>query len=48
MSFPFNVYLPALIGAFLVSLLALPCWRSVCRRAGLVDDPGHRKIHETP
>lgn len=48
MSFPFNVYLAALAGGFLVSLLALPFWRKVCRRAGLVDDPGRRKIHEAP
>jgi UDP-GlcNAc:undecaprenyl-phosphate/decaprenyl-phosphate GlcNAc-1-phosphate transferase len=47
-NFPLNVYLPALGGAFLISLLSLPFWRSVCRRAGLVDDPGHRKIHDTP
>ena len=48
MNFPFDVYLLALAGAFGVSLLAVPWWREVCRRAGLVDDPGHRKIHETP
>ena len=48
MNFPFNVYLPALAGAFLASFLALPFWRGLCRRTGLVDDPGHRKIHETP
>lgn len=47
MSFPFNVYLAALAGAFLVSLLTLPLWRRVCRRVGLVDDPGDRKIHDT-
>jgi UDP-GlcNAc:undecaprenyl-phosphate GlcNAc-1-phosphate transferase len=47
-NFPFNVYLPALGSAFLVSLVALPFWRGVCRRAGLVDDPGHRKIHDSP
>lgn len=46
MSFPFNVYLPAFLGAFLVSLVALPCWRHICRRIGLVDDPGERKIHD--
>jgi UDP-GlcNAc:undecaprenyl-phosphate/decaprenyl-phosphate GlcNAc-1-phosphate transferase len=44
-SFPFNVYLAALAGAFLASLLALPFWRRLCRRIGLVDDPGPRKIH---
>ena len=48
MNFPFNVYLPALAGAFLASLLTLPLWRKWCQRAGLVDDPGHRKIHSTP
>ncbi|MDB6124769.1 MAG: hypothetical protein JWQ71_3762 [Pedosphaera sp.] len=45
MNFPFNVYLPALAGAFLASLIALPAWRKWCQRTGLVDDPGHRKIH---
>ncbi len=48
MSFPFNVYLAALAGSFLASLLALPLCRKLCCRAGLVDDPGHRKIHATP
>jgi len=47
-NFPFNVYLPALAGAFLVSLLALPFWARFCRRTGLLDDPGHRKIHDAP
>jgi UDP-GlcNAc:undecaprenyl-phosphate GlcNAc-1-phosphate transferase len=46
-NFPFNVYLPALAGAFLVSFVSLPLWRRFCRRAGLVDDPGHRKIHDS-
>lgn len=48
MSFPFNVYLAAIAGAFMVSTLALPCWRKICHRTGLVDDPGHRKIHDDP
>jgi UDP-GlcNAc:undecaprenyl-phosphate GlcNAc-1-phosphate transferase len=47
-SFPFNVYLVALVGAFAVSLAALPWCRALCRRIGLVDDPGQRKIHATP
>jgi UDP-GlcNAc:undecaprenyl-phosphate GlcNAc-1-phosphate transferase len=46
--FPFNVYLAALVAAFAVSLLALPGCRALCRRIGLLDDPGHRKIHATP
>jgi UDP-GlcNAc:undecaprenyl-phosphate GlcNAc-1-phosphate transferase len=45
-NFPFNVYLPAFLGATLVSFLSLPAWRRICWRAGLVDDPGQRKIHE--
>jgi UDP-GlcNAc:undecaprenyl-phosphate GlcNAc-1-phosphate transferase len=48
MSFPFNFYLLSAAGAFLFSALWLPVWRVVCRRIGLVDDPGHRKIHDTP
>jgi UDP-GlcNAc:undecaprenyl-phosphate GlcNAc-1-phosphate transferase len=46
--FPFNLYLPALVGSFLASWLSLPLWRRFSLRIGLVDDPGHRKIHETP
>ena len=48
MKFPLNVYLPACAAAFLVSLASLPLWRRFCVRAGLIDDPGHRKIHATP
>jgi UDP-GlcNAc:undecaprenyl-phosphate GlcNAc-1-phosphate transferase len=47
-NFPGNVYLTAFAGAFLASLLSLPLWRRWCRRIGLVDDPGHRKIHASP
>jgi UDP-GlcNAc:undecaprenyl-phosphate/decaprenyl-phosphate GlcNAc-1-phosphate transferase len=46
-NFPLNVYVPAFLGACLVSFLSLPVWRRICRRTGLVDDPGKRKIHET-
>jgi UDP-GlcNAc:undecaprenyl-phosphate GlcNAc-1-phosphate transferase len=45
-NFPFNVYLPSLLGSLLVSFLTLPLWRKACRKIGLVDDPGHRKIHD--
>ncbi|MBI3853634.1 MAG: undecaprenyl/decaprenyl-phosphate alpha-N-acetylglucosaminyl 1-phosphate transferase [Verrucomicrobia bacterium] len=48
MSFPFNVYLLAFGGAWLTALLTLPAWRAWCLRIGLVDDPGHRKIHQSP
>jgi UDP-GlcNAc:undecaprenyl-phosphate GlcNAc-1-phosphate transferase len=47
-NFPLNVYLPALVGSFAVSLLSLPFWRAWARRVGLVDEPGERKIHASP
>ena len=48
MTFPFNFFAAAFLGAFATSLLALPLWRKWCVRTNLVDDPGHRKIHHTP
>lgn len=48
MSFPFNVYLLALLGSAAISALSLPLWRAWCLRTGHVDDPGHRKIHHSP
>jgi UDP-GlcNAc:undecaprenyl-phosphate GlcNAc-1-phosphate transferase len=48
MSFPLDIYLVCLLSAFLVSILGLPLWMRVCWRVGLVDDPGHRKIHDRP
>src|SRR6266403_4022545 len=48
MRFPLNIYLCSGIGAGLVAALALPLWRTHCRRIGLVDRPGHRKIHAEP
>jgi UDP-GlcNAc:undecaprenyl-phosphate GlcNAc-1-phosphate transferase len=47
-TFPFNFFAAAFGGAFLTTLLALPVWRRWCLRTNLVDDPGHRKIHDTP
>jgi UDP-GlcNAc:undecaprenyl-phosphate GlcNAc-1-phosphate transferase len=46
--FPFNLYLLAGLSAATVTLVSLPWWRRWCLRAGLVDDPGHRKIHDQP
>ena len=46
--FPFNVYGAAFLSAFAVTALALPFWRRWCLRIRLVDDPGHRKIHDAP
>jgi UDP-GlcNAc:undecaprenyl-phosphate GlcNAc-1-phosphate transferase len=46
-SFPLNFYFAAFLGALATALLALPQWRKWCRRAGHVDVPGHRKIHDS-
>lgn len=48
MNFPFNFFAAAFAGAFVTALLALPLWRKWCLRTNLVDDPGHRKIHDQP
>jgi len=47
-AFPFNVYLVAVASACLITLAAVPFWRRWCLRRGLVDEPGHRKIHAQP
>ena len=36
------------MSACVTVLFALPLWRKWCLRTGLVDDPGHRKIHDQP
>jgi UDP-GlcNAc:undecaprenyl-phosphate GlcNAc-1-phosphate transferase len=43
-----NVYLLAVASAFLSAAASLPLWRRWCSRVGLVDEPGHRKIHDRP
>lgn len=48
LAFPLNVYLAAFFGALATSFATLPVWRIWCERVGLVDDPGHRKIHDSP
>lgn len=48
MAFPFSVYLAAFVASCITALAALPLWRAWCIRTGLVDDPGHRKIHDQP
>jgi len=47
-SFPFNVYLAAILSAAITTSISLPLWRKWCLKAGLVDDPGDRKIHSEP
>ena len=46
--FPITVYLVAAFSAAVVTALSLPLWRRRCISFGLVDDPGHRKIHDAP
>ena len=41
------IYLAAFLSAAATALVALPLWRKWCLRTGLVDDPGHRKIHDS-
>jgi UDP-GlcNAc:undecaprenyl-phosphate GlcNAc-1-phosphate transferase len=48
MSFPFNVYILAVAASCVTTFASLPLWRKWCFRLGLVDDPGHRKIHDQP
>jgi len=48
MTIPLNVYLLALLGGFSTTFLTLPLWRNWCLKAGLVDEPGQRKIHSAP
>jgi len=36
------------LSAALASAASMPFWRAWCRRAGVMDDPGHRKIHDSP
>jgi UDP-GlcNAc:undecaprenyl-phosphate/decaprenyl-phosphate GlcNAc-1-phosphate transferase len=48
MTFPFNSYLGCFVCALLGALLSLPLWRRWCHGAGVMDDPGHRKIHTEP
>ena len=48
MTFPHSVYLAAGISACLAAAVASPLWRQWCLRTGLLDDPGHRKIHQAP
>jgi UDP-GlcNAc:undecaprenyl-phosphate GlcNAc-1-phosphate transferase len=48
LEFPYNVYALGGVGAFLVSVATVPVWRWWATWIGMVDDPGHRKIHSAP
>jgi UDP-GlcNAc:undecaprenyl-phosphate/decaprenyl-phosphate GlcNAc-1-phosphate transferase len=43
-----SIYVLAFLVAGLASYLSLPYWRTFCIKRGVVDDPGHRKIHAEP
>jgi UDP-GlcNAc:undecaprenyl-phosphate/decaprenyl-phosphate GlcNAc-1-phosphate transferase len=47
-SFPLNIYAVSFLTALVATALSLPFWRRWAIRSGLVDDPGHRKIHREP
>lgn len=42
------IYFTAMLLAATAAFASLPLWRLICWRTGLVDDPGHRKIHSAP
>jgi UDP-GlcNAc:undecaprenyl-phosphate GlcNAc-1-phosphate transferase len=48
LEFPYNLYVWGGAAAFLTCVATLPVWRWWAQRIGMVDDPGHRKIHSTP
>lgn len=43
-----RIYVAAFVSAFLTALFIFPHWKKWCVRTNLVDDPGHRKIHNEP
>jgi UDP-GlcNAc:undecaprenyl-phosphate/decaprenyl-phosphate GlcNAc-1-phosphate transferase len=47
-SFPLNTYICAALSSFIVTLVSSFFWRKWCLRVGLMDEPGHRKIHAEP
>jgi UDP-GlcNAc:undecaprenyl-phosphate GlcNAc-1-phosphate transferase len=48
MKFPESAYAGSAAAGFVVTLTLLPVWRIGCLRMRLVDEPGGRKIHESP
>jgi len=43
-----TIYAAAIVSSFLTTLICVPLWRNWCVRIGLIDEPGHRKIHDAP
>jgi UDP-GlcNAc:undecaprenyl-phosphate GlcNAc-1-phosphate transferase len=48
LAFPYNLYVFGGAAAFAVSVATVPSWQHWAMRIGMIDDPGHRKIHHTP
>jgi UDP-GlcNAc:undecaprenyl-phosphate GlcNAc-1-phosphate transferase len=48
MTFPFNIYSASLFLSLFITIASTPVWIRICARFGLLDDPGHRKLHTTP
>ena len=48
MTFPFNFFAAAFLGAFATTLLTLPLWRRWCLRTNLLDDPRDGKNFDAP
>jgi UDP-GlcNAc:undecaprenyl-phosphate GlcNAc-1-phosphate transferase len=42
------VYSAACLSAAAATAVSVPFWRRWCRKSGVMDDPGHRKIHTNP
>jgi UDP-N-acetylmuramyl pentapeptide phosphotransferase/UDP-N-acetylglucosamine-1-phosphate transferase len=47
-TFPITFYVMAAASSLCVSAASLPFWRKWCMARGLIDNPGHRKIHDAP
>jgi UDP-GlcNAc:undecaprenyl-phosphate/decaprenyl-phosphate GlcNAc-1-phosphate transferase len=47
-TFPLTIYGVSFLVALLITAVSVPLWRRWAIRHGLVDDPGHRKIHRQP
>mgnify|MGYP003956238197 CR=1 FL=1 len=46
--FQVGLYLLALFCGAMISAASLPLWRRWCEHVGMLDAPGHRKIHNQP
>lgn len=42
------VYAAACLSAAMATAVSVPFWRAWCLKSGVMDDPGHRKIHTRP